>query len=287
MFVSILSIPAFSRALVALVASGLAFPAVGTLILCLEMIPARFAVMHVALLGAAVGMLLGVDVTVAALAASLLASLFVAKLGESGGTSAGGPLGLVMILSLALAFIIFHKTDVNAIEAFGMFWGTILALGPGELRLVLVVAVAVPLVLFAFLRPITAVLYDRELASASGYPARVVHYGLVALVCLVIGVAMRLTGALMADATTILPALAARNLKKSFAATLLLGACFGLVSNLGGFALALAWDIPTSPGIIVVGTALVALSAVAGTRTGGGKSGRVAERAGSLSSRRR
>ncbi len=271
MLVNIFGIPAFSRAFVALIASGLAFPAIGTVILCLEMIPARFAVMHVALLGAALGMLLGIDATLAALVASLLAAFLVARLGESapstaggasnGGRSAGGPLGLVMVVSLALAFIIFYKTDVNAVQAFAMFWGNILALGKTELLLVSSTALLIPAFLLIFLKPITAVLYDRDLAAASGYPARIVYYGLVIAVCLGIGIAMRLTGALLADATTLLPALAARNLKKNFPATLILGACFGLASNLGGFALALVWDIPISPGIILVGALFVGLSA--------------------------
>lgn len=269
---NIFAIPAFSRALLALIASGLAFPAIGTIILGLEMIPARFAVMHVALLGAAVGMLLGIDLTLAALLASLLAAVLVARLGESSrargasdvGSSAGGALGLVMIVSLALAFILFYKTDVNAIEAFSIFWGNILALDKSELILVACAAIVIPGLLLVFLKPVMAVLYDRELAAASGHPARLVYYGLVVAACLGIGIAMRLTGALLADATTLLPALAARNLKKSFPATLLLGACFGLASNLGGFALALAWDIPISPGIILVGAMFTALTALKG-----------------------
>jgi len=254
-------IPTFARALTALTASGIAFPAIGTAILALELVPARFAVMHVALLGASVGLVLGVDPTMAALVAAALSGLLVARLGEKADGSAGGPLGLVMILSLALAFILFYKTDVNAIEAFNLFWGNVLALTQAETRMVVAAAVAVPLLIALFYRPLRAVLFDRELAAASGYPARATYYALVLAVCLGVGLSMRLTGALMADATTILPALAARNLKRSFARTLAWGSIFGLANNLGGFFLALAFDLPTSPAIIVVGAALVFLSA--------------------------
>jgi zinc transport system permease protein len=108
-----------------------------------------------------------------------------------------------------------------------------------------------------------AVLYDKELAAASGYPARATYYALVVIVCLGVGLAMRMTGALLADATTILPALAARNLKKGFVPTLIWGIVFGLVNNLGGFFLALQADLPTSPAIILVGAALVLGTALA------------------------
>lgn len=265
------SIPAFSRATVALIASGIAFPAIGTIILCLELIPARFAVMHVALLGAALGMVINLDPTFSALLAAALSSILIARLGEKSGASAGGPLGLVMILSLALAFILFYKTDIQAIEAFNLFWGNVLALTKTEIRMVLAAALLFPLIIVAFYRPVMAVLFDKDLAAASGYPAKIIYYGLVMAVCIGIGIAMRLTGALMADATSILPALAARNLKLNFKMTLLSGAVFGLINNIGGFLLALVLDLPVSPAIIVVGASMVLISSIHHKRVSSGE----------------
>lgn len=54
-------IPAFGRAIVALFACGLAFPLLGVYILSLDLIPVRFGVMHLSLLGATVGLIAGVD----------------------------------------------------------------------------------------------------------------------------------------------------------------------------------------------------------------------------------
>jgi zinc transport system permease protein len=253
----ILAVPAFARALAAMTASGLAFPALGTFILCLELVPARFAVMHVSLLGAALGLMAGVDPMAAAIVAAVAAGLFIARASETSGVSAGGPLGLVMTLSLGLAFIIFYKADIHAIEAFNLFWGNVLALTETEARLTIAASAVLCLAVAVFFKEIRAVLYDRELAKASGIPARAVYYGVVLAVCLGVGLAMRLTGALMVDAATILPALAARNMKRGLRGTLLFGAAFGLAMNLGGFALSLALDLPVSPAVIVVGAALV------------------------------
>ncbi len=253
----ILRMPIFRRALLALAATGVSFPALGTFILALELIPARFAVMHAALLGAALGLFAGLDPSVCAVLAALLAGLGVARLSERGSASAGGSLGLVMTATLGLSFILFYKADVDAMEAFNLFWGSILALGPGETAATAVGALLILSLVVVFQKEIQAVLYDRELAAALGIPARPVYYGIILLVCLGIGLAMRLTGALMADAVTLLPALAARSLDKPLRATLAWGAVFGLASNLGGFALAFALDLPASPAIILVGTALV------------------------------
>jgi len=271
----ILALPVFKRALAALLLSGVAYPAMGTFILALELVPARFAVMHASLLGAASGLLIGFDPTISAIIAAFAAGIAVARMGEtapkndvSGGRaeSASGALGLVMALSLAFAFIIFHKGKVHAIEAFNLFWGNVLALRPLDLWLTAATCAAIVAFALLFFKEIRAVRYDRELARSSGMPARAIHYALMVVVCLGLGMAMRLTGALLADALTIIPALAARNLRRGLKATLAWGAVFGVASNLGGFGLALAFDLPTGPAIIVAASIIAGATYIVGRR---------------------
>jgi len=266
----LLALAPFRRALLALLATGAAFPALGTYILSLELVSARFAVMHAALLGAALGLLAGIPALPAALAASLAAGAGVARLSEKGSASAGGALGLVMTLCLGLSFIVFYKSEVNAIEAFDLFWGSVLALSRTELALTVLGAALVLALSWTFVREIRAVLYDRELARTLGIPARAVYYGLVILVCAGIALAMKVTGALMVDAVTILPALAARSMRKGLKGTLAWGSLFGLAMNFGGFALALWLDLPTSPAIIVLGAILVAAARLSEARRDAG-----------------
>lgn len=85
----LLHIPAFSRAIIALFASGLAFPLLGIYIFSLELIPARFGVMHLSLLGATVGLILGVDPVLFAMLFSVAAGFAISGLSvrRSGGTS--------------------------------------------------------------------------------------------------------------------------------------------------------------------------------------------------------
>ncbi len=262
----LLALPPFRRALIALAATGAAFPALGTFILALELVPARFAVMHASLLGAALGLLLGVHPLPMALLAAFVAGAGVARLSEHGTASAGGNLGLVMTLSLGLSFILFYKSEVNSIEAFDLFWGSVLALSDGELALTSGGAILTIALISLFFREIRAVLYDRELAAAQGIPSRAVYYGIVILVCLGIGLSMKVTGALMVDAVTILPALAARSMRVGLRGTLVWGGVFGLAMNYGGFVLAATLDLPTSPAIIVVGSLIVFAAKVAERR---------------------
>ena len=166
-------------------------------------------------------------------------------------------MALLMTASLGLVFILFYKTNIQAIQAFNLFWGNVLSLEKSDLFLVIVVSALILYGTLRFLRPISAVLFDRETAFAFGLPATVVYTGILVMVCAGIGIGIRITGALMVDAVTLLPALAAQSLKKNFRPTMLLASVFGVCVNLAGFALAVILDLPTSPAIIVVGTLVV------------------------------
>jgi zinc transport system permease protein len=247
------SMPFFTRSLAVLVVCGLSFPVLGTFILNLELIAARFAVMHAALLGAALGLLLGLDTSLTSMGAAVLSGIGIALISYQGKVSAGGSLGLIMTLCMGLAFIIFYKSNVQAAAAFSLFWGNVLSLTGRDLRLAFALAAGILLFLAACYKEIHIVLFDRELAWAAGVRSKTVYALIMLVICLGIAAATRITGALLVDALTLLPALAARRIGGSFRALILLGAVFGLAMNLGGFALSFALDLPVSSGIIVIG----------------------------------
>ncbi|GHU84144.1 ABC transporter permease [Spirochaetia bacterium] len=253
------ALPFFARCIIALCATGITFPILGIFILNLELIPARFAVMHAALLGAAIALILGFNTTVAAMITSILVGIVIAIISWRGRVSAGGSLGLIMTVCMGVAFIIFYKGNVHAIEAFNLFWGNILTLTDADTRVTVCVAAAILLFLCAAYKEIHIVLYDRELAWSVGVPAKLVYGGIMLSVCLGIAVAMRVTGALLVDAVTILPAMAARHIGKTFKALILLGAIFGTGMNLSGFAVSFVFDIPVSSAIIIIGAAVLFL----------------------------
>jgi zinc transport system permease protein len=251
--------PFFYRSFAALLASGLAYPVLGTFILNLELIPARFAVMHAALLGGAVALILGVNPLWLAMGAGVFSGIAIALISWKGKVSAGASLGLIMTLCLGVSFIIFYKSNIHAIEAFSLFWGNILALTSGDMILSLIISGLIFFFLLSFWKEIHIVLYDRELAQATGIRAKLIYALIMLSVCLGMAAAMRVTGALLVDAVTILPALAARQLGKNFRGLILWGGFFGLLMNMGGFGLSFLFDLPVSPAIIITGISIIVL----------------------------
>ena len=259
---SLFFMPFFYRAFMVLFVTGAAFPVLGTFILNLELVPARFAVMHAALLGGAIALLLGTNPLWTAMAASALAGILIAFISWKRKVSAGGLLGLVMTLSLGLAFIIFYKSNVQAVTAFNLFWGNILALTKQDTVFAFVVTGVIIFFLLCAYKEIHIVLYDRDLARAVGVRAKLIYGGIILSVCLGVAVAMSITGALLIDAVTILPALAAREIGKTFKSIIVWGVFFGIFMNMAGFALSFALDLPVSPAIIVTGALIVFITRI-------------------------
>lgn len=71
---------------------------------------------------------------------------------------------------------------------------------------------------------------------------------------------MRLTGALLVDAVTLLPALAGRNLARSLGSAVAVAVAFGLVGNVIGFLLALELDQPPGPVMVLTAGSLTLLT---------------------------
>ncbi|MGW4746680.1 metal ABC transporter permease [Streptomyces sp. NPDC004290] len=255
---TLLQLVPVQRAGLALLVAAVALPVVGVVIVGLDIMPVRFAMMHVALLGIAVGLVTGMDPMVCALVACALSGAGIAPLARTpGGLS--GAMGLLMSLAIAAALLVLAVSGVNASGAFALLWGSILSVGAPDLVVLGVLAVVVPGLFWWRRREIGLLLYDRELAECSGVPVRALTTALLVLVAVAVAGAIRLTGALLVDALTLLPALAARRLGGSLRSITLWAIGIGVAVNLTGFLVALRLDWPPGP-VLVLTAGAVALA---------------------------
>ncbi|MEU0687382.1 metal ABC transporter permease [Streptomyces uncialis] len=244
------------RAGAALLLAAIGLPVIGVIIVGLDIMPVRFAMMHVALLGVAVGLLTGIDPMLCALVACALSGAGIAPLARTP-DGLSGAMGLLMSLAIAAALLLLAVSGVNASGAFALLWGSILSVGGMDLVVLGALAVVVPGLFWWRRRDIGLLLYDRELAQCSGVPVRALTTVLLVLVAVAVAGAIKLTGALLVDALTLLPALAARRLGNSLTSITLWAVGIGIVVNLSGFLLALWLDWPPGPVLVLTAGAVV------------------------------
>lgn len=258
-FIDLLRLLPVQRAIIALIVAGSAFPIIGVWIMGLNILPVRFAMMHVALFGIALGLLLGIEPTLVAL---LVCGASGASLAPLAHRPAGlaGPMGIVMTMAIASALLLLSQTGINANGAFELLWGSILATRQSDLIVLVVVSIGILGVYGWQRRDIALLLYDREIALCSGIAVDRLTMGLLIIIALSIAAAVRLTGALLVDAITILPAIAARNLGQSLGSTIAWAMAIGVVGNLVGFCLTLMFNQPPGPMLVITVGGITILS---------------------------
>ncbi|MGX2993971.1 metal ABC transporter permease [Streptomyces sp. JNUCC 64] len=254
--VELLRLVPVQRAGIALLLAAVALPVIGVVIVGLDIMPVRFAMMHVALLGIAVGLLTGLDPLVCALVACALSGAGVAPLARTP-SGLSGAMGLLMSLAIAGALLLLSVSGVNASGAFALLWGSVLSVGPADLVVLGTLAVLVPALFWWRRRDLSLLLHDRELAQCSGVPVAGLTLALLVLVAVSVAGAITLTGALLVDALTLLPALAARRLGTSLRSITLWAVGIGVGVNTTGFLLALWLDWPPGPVLVLTAGAVV------------------------------
>jgi zinc transport system permease protein len=253
-----LSYPFMQHALIAILFAGMAFPMIGVFIISLNLIPLRFAMMHIALLGGAVGLFLKIDPMLLGLVSCAMASIALGPISEKMRLGVGTVSGYFMTLTLALAFILIYKADIHVLQAFSILWGNIFSLAILDLMVVIILSLTILGIIFLFFKEIQAILYNREIALAVGLPEKTFYYLIIFMLGLTIAVSMRMIGALLIDAFVLLPAMAAALIARSLMQIFLLSSVFGLFSGMIGLYLSFYFDIPTSSTVILVASLIIA-----------------------------
>jgi len=260
--IDFLQIPIFQRALLAAILAGSTMSLLGIVIIVFHLTTIRFALMHIGLLGGAIGLVFGANPLTVAIVAICIASLFFGPLSDKLKLDTGLIGALFMTGAMALAFLLFHKAGVPALDVFGLFTGSILTLTRNDIWFILFLGLCIVFTYIVLYREIQLVFYDIEQAEWLGIPAKRIRNGLLFLTGLAIGVAMKIVGALLIDALILLPAMAAMRLAKNFKQLLILTCCFGVLTTTGGLLLSMLFDFPTGATITLTGVVILVLSII-------------------------
>jgi zinc transport system permease protein len=217
---------------------------------------------HSALLGVALGFLLGVEPTGTVVAVCLALALFLVALQQQRGLATDTLLGIMSHGALSLGLVAISFLETVRVDLMVYLFGDILAVTRVDLAWIWAGGAAALLGLAFLWRQLLAMTVHEELARVEGVPTGLVRLGFMVLVALVIATAMKIVGVLLITALLILPAAAARRLARSPEAMALGAALAGGLAVAGGLGASLRWDTPTGPSIVLAAAFLFALSAV-------------------------
>ncbi|RMD60980.1 MAG: hypothetical protein D6826_11125 [Alphaproteobacteria bacterium] len=218
---------------------------------------------HGALLGIALGLLIGVAPIFGIAASSLAIAVIVAGLQRQRLIGGDTVLGILAHGGLAVGLVVLSFVSGVRIDLMAYLFGDVLAVTPVDLAWIYGGGALVLGVLGLIWQPLLLVTVSEELARAEGVPVAFVHLAFMLLLAVVIAIAMKVVGVLLIVSLLIIPAAAARPFVRTPEAMAIGAAAFGVLSVAGGLWVSLVWDTPAGPSIVTVASAAFAASLIA------------------------
>jgi zinc transport system permease protein len=214
------------------------------------------ALAHSALLGIALGALLGIDLNLATVTVCLAFALALVVLHRQPALSTDTILGILAHVALALGLVVLSFLEWLRVDLMAYLFGDVLAVTAGDLIWIWgggALALAALLWLWPSLLSITL---NEELAQAEGVAVARVQFGFVLVMALAVAIGMKIVGILLIVALLVIPAAAARHLSRTPEQMAILAALLGVLAVLAGVGGSLQWDTPAGPMIVLASAAL-------------------------------
>ncbi len=215
---------------------------------------------HSALMGIALGLLLGVNIHLAVVAVAVFLALLLVTLQQRRMLANDTLLGILAHATLSVGLVSLAFLESVRVDLLSYLFGDILAIDGQDLWWIWGGGLLVILALAAIWRPLLAVTVHEELARVEGVPVGRVRLVFMLLIALVISLAMKIIGVLLITALLIIPAATARRFAASPEWMAVLAALAGALAVTGGLAASLFLDTPAGPSVVAAAALLFVLS---------------------------
>ncbi|WP_079909773.1 metal ABC transporter permease [Paenibacillus sp. 32352] len=201
---------------------------------------------HVSLAGVAIGGLLHWNPVITGFAAAVIGACSVEYVRRSFRAFSEISIAIIMIGGLGFAVVAMNMNQSLSKSMNAYLFGSILAVNPVELWLMLGVAAAGGLYFFLLRRSLYVLAFDEETAETSGVRVRLISFSFSVVTGMAVAVAMPIVGVLLVSSLVILPAALAIRIAPGFTAAILLSVLIGVTGVCTG--LTASYRFSTPPG---------------------------------------
>ena len=187
----------------------------------------------------------------------VLAAFLLLRISENSRIKGDAAIALIASSSLAIGVIVTSLTSGMNTDVYGYLFGSILAMGVGDVAASVVLSAAVLLLFILFYNKIFAITFDEAFAQATGVNARGYTLLIALLTAVTIVVGMRIMGAMLISSLIIFPALTSMRVCRSFKGVVISSALVSVVCFFCGMVASFAFSTPA--GVSIVAANLFAL----------------------------
>ena len=215
---------------------------------------------HSALLGVAVGFIIGININVGIIAVCLIIAIGMVYLRSQRHLAEDTLLGILAHSSLALGLAAISLFSALRVDLMSYLFGDILAVTPEDIAWVYGGGIITLGVLAWLWKDLISITVHEDLARTDGVNIFRTQLVFMTLFALVIAMAMKIIGILLVTALLIIPAAAARRFARTPEQMAVFAAIAGSIAVAIGLQGSLLWDLPTGPAIVITAALLYAAS---------------------------
>lgn len=257
-----LEFPFMQRALLAGAMLAILLATLGVFVAVRRMAFFGDGIAHSSLAGIALAVLLGWAPLPVAIVWAILVALTIRRLERTTRLPSDSLIGIFFTASLALGVVLMSFNRGYQPELISFLFGSILAVTPLDLMLMLGLTSVILVWLTANFRKLTFMSLSEDAARVSGISVETQTSLLYVALAMATVLGVRVLGAVMVSALLIIPAAAARLVTGSFRTYFLVAAGVSLGSVLTGLTLAYVLNLPAGAAVVLVAAAVFAVSAV-------------------------
>ncbi|MGT2812853.1 metal ABC transporter permease [Streptococcus minor] len=250
---SFLNYEFMQRAFLAVIAMSVFAPILGIFLILRRQSLMSDTLSHVSLAGVAFGVILGISPTFSTILIVVVAAIFLEYLRTIYKNFMEIGTAILMSTGLAVSLIIMSRAGGRSGVSLEQYlFGSIVTISREQVISLFVIAAAVLLLAFLFLRPMYILTFDEDTAFVDGLPVRAMSIAFNIVTGIAIALMIPAAGALLVSTIMVLPASIALRIGKSFRAVIFIGMGIGFVGMLAGLLSSYYAETPASASITLI-----------------------------------
>ena len=257
----ILSYEFMRNALLAGVIVSAACGIIGTLVVINRIVFISGGIAHAAYGGVGIAYFLGLNPVWGAVAFSLASSLAMGYVHRKEKARADTIIGVMWALGMALGIIFVSLSPGYKADLMSYLFGSILAVSAADLRLMLVIVLAVLIFVLLFYRLLLAISFDETFSTVRNVPVGFVYMAMIVLIGLTVVISMRVVGLILVIALLTIPPAIANLFVQEMRGIMFLSSALSLVFTISGLLISYTLNLPSGAVIILVASLAYGLAA--------------------------
>jgi len=239
------------NALIAGLLAGIACGIVGSYVVVKRIVFISGGISHSAYGGIGLGYLLGINPILGAVLFSLAAALGIGVMRTKANQREDTLIGVMWAVGMAMGIIFIGLTPGYAADLFSYLFGSILAVPPGDIIIMLVLDAIIISVVFLLYKEFLALCFDEEFATLVSFPQKL-YLALLCLIALTVVILIRVVGVILVIAMLTIPAAISAQFTSSLKKMMIMSTLLGAVFTTSGLWLSYTFDMASGATIILV-----------------------------------